>query len=126
MDATQLELACFSIIAGAGTAKSNFIQAIEEARQGNYAEAESLIAAGEQQLIEAHAPHTEMVQQEAAGNHIPTNILLIHAEDQMASTETFKIMAEQLIQVYHERDELKAQVAALTGATDAGAEEASC
>ena len=112
MDATQLELTCFSIISAAGAAKSCFIQAIDEARQGKFDEAEALVKQGEQMLIEGHAPHTEMVQQEAAGNHVEVNILLVHAEDQMASTETFKVMAEQFIEVYRERGELMARLAA--------------
>lgn len=103
----ELELTCFSIITSAGTAKSQYIQAIQEAREGNFEEAERLVADADQVLIAGHEPHTKMVQAEAAGEHTPVNILLVHAEDQMATTETFKVMAQEFISLYRERAQVK-------------------
>lgn len=116
MDDQQLELVCFTLISAAGAAKSSFIQAIDEARAGKFNEADELIKQGEEYLLQAHAPHSEMVQKEAAGEHTEVNILFVHAEDQMATTETFKVMAEQFITEAREMAELKAELAALRGA----------
>ncbi len=96
----DLELICFQLITSAGAAKSNYIAAIQLAKEGNYKEAEKLIKEGDKLLIEGHAPHTDMIQKEAAGESMQMSLLLTHAEDQMMSTEVFKVMAEEMIELY--------------------------
>ncbi|MDD3362803.1 MAG: PTS lactose/cellobiose transporter subunit IIA [Hespellia sp.] len=96
----ELELICFQLITAAGTAKSNYIGAIQCAKEGNYEEAENLIAEGDKILSEGHAPHTDMIQKEAAGEPVQMSLILAHAEDQMMSTEVFKVLAEEMIQLY--------------------------
>lgn len=45
----------------AGTAKSCYINAIEEAKKGNYEGAEKLIEEGDQAYNTGHAPHAALV-----------------------------------------------------------------
>lgn len=100
----EFERVCFSLISASGMAKSNYIQAIQAARGGDFDQADVLVKQADEFLLQAHAPHAEMVQQEAAGNHVEVNILLMHAEDQMATTESFKVMAQEFIALYRERE----------------------
>lgn len=102
-----LELTCFQIIAASGAAKSAFIAAIEAAKNRDYDQAAELIAEGEANMNQGHAPHAELIQKEAAGESTPASLLLIHAEDQMMGAEQFKVLAEQMIDLYHELDEMK-------------------
>ena len=95
-----LELICFKLITAAGGAKSNYIEAIQKAKQGLYEEAEELIRQGDELLKEGHQPHTDMIQKEAAGEDVKMSLILTHAEDQMMSTEVFKVMAEEMIELY--------------------------
>ncbi len=60
-------------------------------------EAEGRDAEGEQFFLVCHANHGEMIAQEAGGDHIDPSIILIHAEDQLMSAETFKILAGKFI-----------------------------
>lgn len=106
-----LELICFQLITAAGGAKSSYIEAVEKAKQRKYNEAEELIRRGDEFMKQGHAPHTDLIQQEAAGNGSAMTLILTHAEDQMMSTEVFKVMAEQMIDVYKEMDDLKALIA---------------
>ena len=99
----EYERVCFSLITASGAAKSNYIQAIDLARKGSFDEADALIDQADEYLNQAHAPHAKMVQEEAAGMHTPVNILLVHAEDQMATTESFKVMAQEFVKLYRER-----------------------
>ena len=96
----ELELICFQLITAAGAAKSNYIEAIQKAKAGEYEEARQLIAEGDTLLQQGHEPHTNMVQKEAAGESVPMTLILAHAEDQMMSTEVFKVMAEEMIELY--------------------------
>ena len=90
-----LELACFEIISNVGTAKSCYINAIHKAKEGDYEEAKKLIEEGNKMYAEGHKAHVEMIQKEASGESVETCLLLIHAEDQMMSAETFQVLAKE-------------------------------
>lgn len=106
MDMEEMELICFQLITAAGSAKSNYIGAIQKAKEGLYEEAEKMIAEGDELLNQGHIPHADLVQKEAAGEEIRMGLILTHAEDQMASAETFKVMAEEMIELYKKLEEL--------------------
>lgn len=95
-----IELQCFQIISAVGAARSSFIEAIQAAKKGDFKQARDLIREGETSFIQGHGAHASMIQQEASGNKVETCLLLIHAEDQLMSAESFKIIADELIQSY--------------------------
>lgn len=95
-----LELICFQIIANSGGAKSAYMQAIQEAKNGNFEEAEKQIAQGDEFMTMGHGPHAELIQKEAAGEPAPVSLLLLHAEDQMMGAEQFKVLALEMIDLY--------------------------
>ncbi|MZK43341.1 hypothetical protein GT508_01890 [Dorea sp. BIOML-A1] len=41
-----------------------------------------------------------MVQKEVVGEDVKMSLILAHAEDQMMSTEVFKVLAEEMIELY--------------------------
>jgi cellobiose PTS system EIIA component len=94
------ELICFQIISAVGTAKSMYLEAIQEAKKGEFEKAASLIEEGRNVYTQGHHAHATLIQQEANGEKTEINLLLLHAEDQMMSAETIKIMAEEFIEVY--------------------------
>lgn len=96
----ELELMLFQIITAAGGSKSNFIQAIQEAKAGNFEAADDLIKQGDDFLSQAHEPHSKLLTMEAQGEENIVYLLLIHAEDQMMSCEVFRQMAVELIELY--------------------------
>lgn len=51
-------------------------------------------------LSQGHGPHTDLVQKEAAGEDAKMSLILAHAEDQMMSMEVFKVLAEEMIELY--------------------------
>ena len=99
-----LELTAFQIISAVGTARSCYIEAINEAKQGNYSRAQQLLKEGEDTFIEGHDAHNGLLQQEAEGKNTVVNLLILHAEDQLMSAEAFKIIAQEFIDVYKRPD----------------------
>lgn len=97
-----LELSCFQIISSAGSAKSNYIEAIQYAKERKFEQAEKLIEEGMQVYNEGHGAHAQLIQDEAAGNETNPTLLLIHAEDQLMNAESFRIVAQEFINVYKE------------------------
>jgi PTS system cellobiose-specific IIA component len=96
----ELELICFKMISAVGAAKSLYMEAILEAKNNNFDKSASLIEEGSKIYVEGHHAHSELIQKLANGETIEFNILLLHAEDQMMSAETIKIMAEEFIELY--------------------------
>ena len=95
-----LELISFQIIASAGAARSTFVESIEKAKEGKYEEARQMIKDGENVFVEAHKVHMELLTKVANQEKIDIDLLLMHAEDQLMSAETLKILAEQMIDIY--------------------------
>lgn len=96
----EMELICFQLITAAGGAKSSYIEAVQLAKEGKYEEAEKKIAEGDEMMKQGHLPHVDLIQKEAAGEAVTMGLILTHAEDQMMSAEVFKVMAEEIIDLY--------------------------
>ncbi|NLC96228.1 MAG: PTS lactose/cellobiose transporter subunit IIA [Erysipelotrichaceae bacterium] len=95
-----LELVSFQIISAVGTARSMYIEAIQLAKEGKIEEAREQIIEGEKVFTEGHHAHAGLIQQEAGGEKVEFQLLLMHAEDQLMSAEAFKIIATEFIDVY--------------------------
>lgn len=95
-----MELVSFQIISAVGTARSMYIEAIEEAKNGNIQQARGLIKEGEEVFTDGHKAHAGLIQQEANGESVVPQLLLVHAEDQLMSAEAFKIIATQFVDLY--------------------------
>ena len=95
-----LELICFEIISSVGMARSLYIEAIQEAKAGNFEQAQELIKQGDESFTEG--PHAKLIQQEAGGEATQMTLLLTHAEDQLMSAEAFKILSQEFMDLYKE------------------------
>ena len=92
-----IELIAFEIISNVGMAKSLAVEALRVARQGDYDKAEAKLKEASQYLLNGHHAHTSLIQQEAAGNKVELSLIIMHAEDQMMSAETFQVLAGEFI-----------------------------
>lgn len=98
----DLEMICFQIISHAGAAKSNYIEAMASARKGDYDKANKLITEGVDEYRKAHKTHSSLISKEASGEKVEVGLLLMHAEDQLITSEVIKLMAEENIQLIKE------------------------
>lgn len=96
----ELELVAFDIISAVGTAKSMYVEAIQNAKEGKLEEARKRIEEGDEIFVSGHHSHAKLVQKEANGEKVEFALLLMHAEDQLMSAETIKIMALEIIDLY--------------------------
>lgn len=99
---TEIESACMEIIASSGSAKTCFIEAIHAARDNQFALAEEKIAEGDLAMRSAQRLHFSLIVQEASKENVPFSMMLMHAEDQMMAAEEFRILAIELIALYHQ------------------------
>lgn len=95
----NLELVSFQIISAVGVAKSSYIEAMKIAEKGDFYLAKAKIKEGDQEFVKGHEAHAGLIQKEANGETVVPNILLMHAEDQLMSAETIKMMALEIIKL---------------------------
>lgn len=95
----------FEIITNAGSAKSLYIEIVNQCQNKNFDKIDEMMKEAETCLVEAHHAHFDLVQQEIHGNPVEFSLILVHAEDQLMNAETMKFMAEKFVQLY--RDVLK-------------------
>ena len=93
----NMELISFELISNVGEAKSLLMEALVLAREEKFDEADAKVATAGEFLSKAHHSHVGLVQQEANGEQLPFSLILMHAEDQLMTTETLKMLVEELI-----------------------------
>lgn len=101
----SMVMVCMQIITNTGSAKSSYIEAIQNAKKGDLGGAEISMNEGDDLYAQAHEVHTSLIQKEASGEKTEFSLILMHAEDQMASTEMAKVMAREFIELYREMKE---------------------
>lgn len=96
-----LEQACFSLISFSGSAKSDYLEAVEYAKAGDFDNAAAAVERGNENYLHAHEAHFDLIQEEISSESgLLTRLTLVHAEDQLAMAETTRLLSEQLIELY--------------------------
>lgn len=95
-----METIIMNIILHSGNARSTAMEAIQEAKQGNFEVAEKYIAEATQSLGDAHKSQTALIQGEARGEKSEISILLIHAQDHLMTAMTLKDLASEMVELY--------------------------
>lgn len=96
MDEEKYEVAT-ELIAHAGVAKSCALEAIDEASEGRFDSAEELIQEGRAEMVSAHDAQFGLLSQEASGNPVDVNIILVHALDHLTMAVMTLDLAERII-----------------------------
>jgi PTS system cellobiose-specific IIA component len=101
-----MEEIILNIIMHSGEARSCSMEAITLAKTGNFNEARELIIKADEELGYAHSSQTSLIQCEAANDKIEFSLLLVHAQDHLMTTMTFKDLAVELVEVYAKIDSI--------------------
>ena len=97
-DQQNLE-AIMGLIMFGGNAKSDAMEAIA-AKIGDFELADRKIADAEESLIQAHHAQTDMLTQEAQGNHMQVTLLTVHSQDHLMTSIAFTDLAKEIIELY--------------------------
>jgi len=101
MDTTEYE-AAFQIIMLAGNSRSGSMLAIGSARKGDFEEARAHLVQADEDLRAAHEAQTELITEEARGNQVPVNIILVHSQDHLTGAILIRDLADEFIHLYRE------------------------
>ncbi|WPC18315.1 PTS lactose/cellobiose transporter subunit IIA [Pediococcus inopinatus] len=108
MDEKQLQKA-MQLISIAGDSKSQSIQAMQLAEDGKTTEAQQMLKDAKKTLHEAHNIQTGWMTEEMNGAQIEKSLLLIHSQDHFMSADIMLTVAEKVINLHKELDQLKAE-----------------
>lgn len=93
----NLEEISFQLISNVGEGRSLLFEALRDAREERFEEADEKISSAEKSILKAHESHFSLIQQEASGEKVQISLLLMHAEDQLMTTETLKGIVKEMI-----------------------------
>lgn len=95
----DLEMIIMQLIVEGGNARSEAIEAIRCARDGDFSAAEEHIRQCDKCLTEAHNAQTGLLHNEADGNETPVKLLMVHAQDHLMNAITVHDLAVEIIEI---------------------------
>ncbi|MCM8712006.1 PTS lactose/cellobiose transporter subunit IIA [Clostridium sp. SYSU_GA19001] len=102
MEMTSLEQIVMELVVNGGDAKSKAMQAIKAAKKGDMNLAKQKINEANESLCKAHEIQTNLIQNEAAGNHVQVTLLMVHAQDHLMNAITIRDLVQEMIDMYEE------------------------
>ena len=103
MNSDNMEVIMGLIMEG-GNAKGFAVQAINAAKQGDFAGAKDFLTKSNESLSKAHNVQTDMLTKEAQGEHTEVNLYMVHAQDHLMTAITFKDLAQEIVELYERLD----------------------
>jgi PTS system cellobiose-specific IIA component len=102
----QLETA-MGLIAGAGDSRSSCMEAIAEAKEGDFEKARALLDEASATMVETHEVQTDLIRAEMAGNSEAVSLLMVHAQDHLTMAMLMRDIAEEFVNVYERLEALE-------------------
>lgn len=93
----ELELVSFQLISNVGDARSSIFEALKASREERFEDADKFMVEADEALLKAQDSHSSLIMKEASGEKVEVSLLLMHAEDQLMTTEMLKAMAKEMI-----------------------------
>lgn len=95
----SMEMIIMKLVVNGGQARSLAIEAIRAAKTGDFGQADRLLAECDASLFETHEVQTEMIQKEAGGEHMPVQLLMVHAQDHLMNAMTVRDLAVEIVEI---------------------------
>ena len=96
------EMISFGIIAAAGNARSLAFEALTAAREHVFDGADELLEQSNTAALEAHEQQTQLLVREANGDHLPVDVMLVHAQDHLMTAMLARELITELVQIHRQ------------------------
>lgn len=101
----ELEQIPFQLIANAGAARSLAFEALSAAKKGDFEKADELMDQSKEAALAAHQTQTNLLSTEAqaqedGGEHLPVDVLLVHAQDHLMTAMLAQELVAEIIELY--------------------------
>lgn len=92
------------LILHGGTARSHAMNAIRQAKAGDFEAARASLAEADKSFIKAHAFQKSLLTQEVRGGSTELSLLLIHGKDHLMTAQVIKDLAVECVDLYERID----------------------
>lgn len=86
----EISMVGFNIVAYAGDAKADLIDALNAARQGHFDHARELVKSANDSIVSAHNEQTKLLSKEAGGEEMDVTFIMVHGQDTLMTTMMLK------------------------------------
>ena len=100
------------LIAGAGDSRSYAMEAIAQAKAGDFEEARASLQKAKEAMVEAHEVQTGLLRAEMSGNEkdkAELSLLMVHAQDHLTMALLMRDIALEFIELYEKLNEKERQ-----------------
>lgn len=98
----DLEEAVMGIIVNAGQSRSLCFEALNQAKQGQFVEADSLLKEANTYAREAHAVQTQLIEADEGEGKTKMTLVMVHAQDHLMTSILAKELITELVDVYRQ------------------------
>jgi PTS system cellobiose-specific IIA component len=95
-----MEEIILNIIMHSGEARNHSLEAINLAKAGKFDKARESIVKADEELGYANSSQTSLIQGAVSSDKVELSFLLIHAEDHLMTTMTFRDLAVEIIEIH--------------------------
>lgn len=88
------------LIVRAGEAKSLAFEALAQARAGDFAKAEQLLADSRAAGKLAHKVQTKLITMDGEGQPVPLSLVMVHAQDHLMDSMLAQDLIEEMIRLH--------------------------
>lgn len=96
----EISMTGFAIVAYAGDAKTDLIDALNAARNGDFEHAHELVESANESIVAAHNEQTKLLSKEAGGEQMDVTFIMVHGQDTLMTTMMLKDQIAFLIDEY--------------------------
>ncbi len=93
------EMQVMTLVVNSGNARSLALEALADAKDGKFEDAEAKLAEADKVLLDAHEIQTELIQKELNGEGINVSLLVVHSQDHLMCAMLCLDLAKQLIAI---------------------------
>lgn len=86
----EISMTGFAIVAYAGDAKADLMEALDSARTGDFDHARELVKSAEDSINAAHNEQTKLLSKEAGGETMDVTFIMVHGQDTLMTTMLMK------------------------------------
>ncbi len=93
------EMQVMTLVVNSGNARSLALEALSDAKEGKFEDAEAKLAEADKVLLDAHEIQTELIQKELNGQGINVSLLVVHSQDHLMTAMLCLDLVKQLVEI---------------------------
>ncbi|EKK4016373.1 PTS N,N'-diacetylchitobiose transporter subunit IIA [Cronobacter sakazakii] len=99
----ELEEQVMGIIINAGQSRSLCYEALQSAKEGNFANADEKMQQAQHFAREAHLVQTQLIEADEGEGKTKMTLVMVHAQDHLMTSILAKELVTELIEIYRTR-----------------------